>query len=134
SSAVTVRASSGAGTSFTAVPAFESGARTPSATTTSRDMRLFGGLVHRLDQAVVARLQNAPLDLQRRRDRAVFDREIRRQEREGANLLVVRLSLVVGVDLLLEERPDLGARVHGFGLPRQLLLGRVLPDAVEVGH
>src|SRR5438132_14416497 len=80
--------------------------------TTSRDMRLLGGSVHRFDQVAIAALEDAPLDLERRRDRSVLDGQVRREDREGADLLVVRLVDVVGVNLALEEVTDLPVRVQ----------------------
>src|SRR6476619_2608827 len=87
SSVVTIRARCCAGTSFSSVPALAYGVRTPSTTTTSRDMGLLGRFVHGVDQVAVAVLEHAPLHLERRRDRPVLDREIRRQKGEGPDLL-----------------------------------------------
>src|SRR5437899_11286451 len=81
-STVTMRPRSWTGTSFSSVFAFAYGVRTPSTMTTSRDIRSFRGLVHLVDQVMVAALQDPPLDLQRRRDRAVLDGQVGRQERE----------------------------------------------------
>src|SRR5471032_3372822 len=100
---MTMRPSSAADTSFSSVPALAYGVRRPSTTTTSRAMRLSGGRVHALDQRVIPVLQDPPLDLQSRRHGTVLDRQIRRQNGEGADLLVVRLVGVVGVDFVLEE-------------------------------
>src|SRR5262245_47443698 len=99
SSPITIRPRESAGTSFSSVPAREYGVRTPSTRTTSRDMRLAGRLVHALDQGVVAALEDPPLDLEGRRDRAVLNRQLRGQQGEGAGLLVVRPVRVVPVDL-----------------------------------
>src|SRR6266511_3718369 len=104
---MTMRASSCAGTSFRRVPALAYGVRRPSTITTSRDMRLLGRLVHRFDQAVVAAFEDAAFDFERWRNRSICDRQVRREEREGANLLVVSLVHVVGVDLPLIEASNL---------------------------
>src|SRR5215471_4640253 len=116
SSAITIRPSESAGTSLSSVPAREYGVRTPSTRTTSRDMRLAGRLVHVLDQLVVTALEDPPLDLEGRRDRAILHGQLRRQQGEGADLLVVRLLRVVRVDLGLEEPPDVRIRVEGVEL------------------
>src|SRR5437762_6607632 len=132
-STVTMRPRSWTGTSFNSVFAFAYGVRTPSTMTTSRDRRSFGGLVHPGDQVLVAALQYPPLDLQRRRDGPVLDRQIDRQQGEGPNLLVVRLVFVVGVDLFLEERAQLRAGVDRRGLESDVPLGGHLADPLEVG-
>src|SRR5262245_33234765 len=131
-SAVTIRPSSCAGTSFSSVLALEYGVRTPSTMTASRDIGPFGGLVHLLDQALVPALEDPPLDLQGRRDRAVLDGEVRGEQGERPDLLVTRLVGVVPVDLLLEEGPDLGARVDRVRLEGDLPLGGELLQPLEV--
>src|SRR5438552_4285864 len=132
-STVTMRPRSWTGTSLSSVFAFAYGVRTPSTMTTSRDMRSFGGLVHPGDQVLVAALEDPPLDLQRRRDRTILHGQVDWQQRKGPDLLVVRLVLVVGVDLFLEERSQLRAGIDRRGLEGDVPLGRHLADPLEVG-
>src|SRR6187397_173570 len=124
SSAMTTRPRSAAPRFFSSVPAREYGVLSPSTTTTSRDMRLSGRCVHALDEVAVTRLDRAPLDLQSRRHRAVLDRQLGWQEREGADLLVVRPVGVVRVDLPLEHGADLGVRVDRLPADAPVARGR----------
>src|SRR5262249_54369626 len=111
SSSDTTRPRSAAVTNFSSVPAREYGVRSPSTTTTSRDMRLAGGLVHPFDELVVAAFEDPALDLQGGRDRTILDRQVRREQGERAHLFVVRLAGVVGVDLALDQGAQLRRRV-----------------------
>src|SRR5438067_7900951 len=68
--------------------------------------------VHRLDQRSVALLNHAPLDLERRRQRAVLDRPRLAQKLEALHLLPLREPAIDRIDLRLHERARLLRRVH----------------------
>src|SRR5262245_46473979 len=131
-SSATMRPRSAAVEYFSSVPAREYGVRRPSTMTTSRDMRLAGGLVHSFDQLVIAALDDAALDLQRRGDRAVLDRQVRRQDREGAELLVMRFAGVVTVDLSLKQGAHFRGGVGLTPVDVELAGLRPLAQTVEV--
>ena len=66
--------------------------------------------VHPVDDLPVLLVDDAALDLQRRRQLAPLDREVLGQERERADLPLVRLVAVDDVDGLLEQGADLRLR------------------------
>jgi hypothetical protein len=83
---------------------------TPSASTSSRNASTFSRFpsrgvtgVEALERVAVALVDDPPLDLHGRRHLARLERQLARQEREGADLLVALVVGVDAVDLGLEE-------------------------------